>query len=73
MSVIAICGTCGEVDFDDLKRDLKTAIENDEVIETITVSCSRCGGSSFKEYRTPKDKWMLLNGYSGHQKRGQNG
>lgn len=69
MTVITICGNCGEVDFDDMKRDLHTRFEGDEVIETISVSCSRCGGSSSREYRTPKNKWMLLNGYSGHQKR----
>lgn len=71
MTVITFCGTCGEVDFEDINRDLKTVIDGDVVIETITVSCSRCGGSSSREYRTTRDKWMMLNGYSGHQKRSQ--
>jgi hypothetical protein len=63
MTVTAHCSTCGEVDFDEIQRDLACRTEEDTVIETITVKCSRCGGGTSHEYRMPLNKWLIVNGY----------
>lgn len=63
MTVTAHCANCGEVGLDEIDRSSNTRFDGDKVIETITVTCSRCGGSQSSEYSQYKTSWMAMHGY----------